>query len=188
MKLKLAIATLLAVAAVQPLQAETNPNLTEARTIVKQFASQLKGELQKAMKAGGPVNAVGVCHDKAPAIARSLSEASGWMVGRTSLKIRNTANVPTDWELKVLNDFEAKKAAGADPKALEHAEVVETNGRKEFRYMKAIPTAKVCLNCHGGDNVKPEVVAKLKALYPSDQARGFKEGDIRGAFVLKKAL
>jgi hypothetical protein len=65
-----------------------------------------------------------------------------------------------------------------------HAEFTEWEGRKVFRYMKAIPTDEICLNCHGGDTVKPEVAAKLAEFYPDDQARGFSVGDIRGAFTI----
>jgi len=32
--------------------------------------------------------------------------------------------------------------------------------------------------------VKPGIEAKLGALYPDDKARGFKVGDIRGAFSI----
>lgn len=49
--------------------------------------------------------------------------------------------------------------------------------------MKAIPTAALCVKCHG-ESIEAEVEAKLKELYPNDQARGFKEGDLRGAFTL----
>ncbi len=53
--------------------------------------------------------------------------------------------------------------------------------------MKAVPTGKVCLSCHG-ETVAPEVEQKLAELYPDDKARGYKEGDIRGAFVVVKPL
>ncbi|WP_457668803.1 Tll0287-like domain-containing protein [Thiolapillus sp.] len=188
MKTRILITALLAAGIALPAMAGNQENVMEARKVIKQFATQLKGELKKAMKEGGPVNAISVCNDKAPEITDSVSASSGWSVARTSLKPRATANSPLPWERKVMEDFEAKKAAGADPKTLDYSDVVEENGKKVFRYMKAIPTGKVCLNCHGGDNVKPEVVMRLKSLYPSDQARGFKEGDIRGAFVLKKTL
>lgn len=167
---------------------DADPNVMEARGVIKQFFGALKGELQTAMKAGGPVNAIGVCNIKAPEIAKTTSESTGWQVARTSQKIRNTANVPLPWEQAVLNDFEKRKAAGEDVKTLDFSEYVEVDGVKTFRYMKAIPTAELCLNCHGGDNVKPEVEAKLKTLYPADQARGYNQGDIRGAFVLKKKM
>ncbi len=188
MKSRILITAILATGISLPAMADSQGNVMEARKIIKQFATELKGELQTAMKEGGPVNAISACNSKAPAIATNISASSGWSVARTSLKPRATANAPLPWERKVLEEFEAKKAAGADPKTLDYSDVVEEDGKKVFRYMKAIPTAKVCLNCHGGDEVKPEVVMRLKSLYPADQARGFKEGDIRGAFVLKRTF
>jgi len=44
-----------------------------------------------------------------------------------------------------------------------------------------------CLKCHGED-IDPKVAAKLDALYPQDNARGYKVGQVRGAFTLKKKL
>ncbi|MCP4285008.1 MAG: DUF3365 domain-containing protein [Gammaproteobacteria bacterium] len=162
-------------------------NVAEAKTIIKAFFEQLKGELQTAMKAGGPVNAIKNCQLQAPSIANEMSVKSGWKVRRTSLKLRNPANTPDAWELEVLNKFEQRKAAGEDPKLIAHAEVVEQNGKSEFRFMKAIPTAELCLNCHG-ENLKPEVAAALDSHYVADKARGYKLGDIRGAFTLSKPL
>ncbi|MES9875516.1 MAG: DUF3365 domain-containing protein [Candidatus Sedimenticola sp. PURPLELP] len=162
-------------------------NTAEARGIVKGFFKNLKGELGKGMKSGGPVNAIGVCNTKAPGIARDASNESGWKVARTSLKLRNPSNQPDAWELKVLNDFEARKAAGEDPTKMEHTEVVEANGQKTFRYMKAIPTGDVCLLCHGTE-IKEPVAKKLDMLYPADKARGYSKGQLRGAFTLSKQL
>ncbi|MEJ1297544.1 MAG: DUF3365 domain-containing protein [Candidatus Sedimenticola sp. (ex Thyasira tokunagai)] len=65
--------------------------------------------------------------------------------------------------------------------------MVEVAGKKTFRYMKAIPTAELCLGCHGSE-IKPQVTQKLDALYPYDKARGLKAGDIRGVFTLSKTL
>ena len=159
----------------------------EAVGVVKSFGGPLKQALGGAMKDGGPVNAIGVCNEKAPAIAASAAKASGWEVGRTSLKLRNPNNEPDAWEMKVLKQFEERKAAGENPDAIAFGEVVEMDGKKQFRFMKAIGTADVCLNCHGA-TVKPEVAAKLDGLYPDDKARGYSKGDIRGAFTLKKNL
>lgn len=159
----------------------------EARGIVGKFAEKLKGELVTALKAEGPVKAIGVCNISAPAIAKEVS-TDGWTVSRTSLKLRNAAAAPDAWEKAALEYFDAEKAKGADPMKLERAEIVEKDGKKTFRYMKAIPTAaEPCLACHGGD-IKEPVKAKLSELYPKDQAAGYKEGDIRGAFALSKPL
>lgn len=172
------------------LHAETapDPNLAEAKAIVQEFATTLQGELQAAMTAGGPTNAIAVCQDRAPAIAADLAERTGWEVGRTSLKVRNAANnAPDAWETKVLQDFDARQAAGEDVKPMAHAEVVEGDDGQTFRFMKAIPTAQLCLACHGTE-ITPEVAAKLDERYPDDMARGYGLGEVRGAFTLAKPL
>ncbi len=51
--------------------------------------------------------------------------------------------------------------------------------------MKAIPTGPLCLACHGETLAAP-VAEKIGELYPADKATGFREGDIRGAFVVTK--
>ena len=162
--------------------------LADARKTAMTFGKALKGEVVKSMKASGPVPTITMCNHRAPQIAHEVAGASnGWDVGRTSLKIRNPNNAPDDWERDVLEAFEARKAAGEAVKQLEFAEIVDMDGRRVYRYMKAIGTEKACLNCHAA-TVKPEVEARIGELYPGDQARGFKEGDIRGAFSLKKSL
>lgn len=162
-------------------------NIDEGKGIIKAFMGDLKGELQKGMKEGGPAKTIQVCNTVAPQIAEAHSQMSGWQVARTSLKTRNPENAPDAWETAVLNEFESRKAAGEDPMKLVKAEVVEEKGRKVFRMMKAIPTAEVCTKCHGAEIAEP-LAAKLDELYPEDQARGFKVGDLRGAFTLKKPL
>lgn len=177
-----------ALAATALAQTAVDERVAEARGIVKAFGGTLKGELQAGMKAGGPVQAIDVCHTRAPQIAQELSAQHGWSVARTSLKLRNPGNAPDAWETQVLNEFEARKAAGADPNTLEYSAVVDQDGRQVYRYMKAIPTGQVCLSCHGGDAVAPQVEAKLQQWYPHDQARGYQAGDLRGAFTLTKPL
>jgi hypothetical protein len=161
--------------------------LEASRATAAEFMTSLKGELMQAMQAGGPVNAVGVCHLRAPAIAADLGALKGWQVGRTSLKVRNLANVPDEWERAALERFEQRKQDGADPATLEYYEVVEQDGKPVFRYMKAIPTAELCLTCHGA-TIDPAVAARLTELYPGDQARGYQVGDIRGAFTFIEPL
>lgn len=160
-----------------------------SRHAVKELQATLVGELQAAMKAGGPTNAIEVCHSKASDIAVELSKKNGLQLGRTSLKIRNPKNAPDAWEMKVMKDFEARKARGEDPAALEYSEVVTHHGKKEFRYMKALPVAQgaPCVLCHG-EKIEPAVMAKLKKLYPQDKATGFKLGDLRGAVTIRQPL
>jgi hypothetical protein len=160
-----------------------------SRAAVKEFAASLQGELGAAIKAGGPVSAIEVCSTKAPAIAADISKKQGWKVARTSLKLRNPKNAPDAWETKVLKEFEARKAKGENPAQMEYSEMIMGQGKHEFRYMKAIaiPENAPCLTCHG-DKIDPAVGAKLKTLYPQDQATGYKLGDIRGAFTITQPM
>jgi hypothetical protein len=172
-----------------PVHAEDTAALdAEARQIVGGFFSALKGELVAALEAGGPTQAIGVCNERAPVLANEAAAGSGWAVGRTSLKLRNPDNAPDAWETAVLRNFEARRAAGEDAQKIEFSAVVEQQGKRTFRYMKAIPTAeKPCLACHGKE-LAPQVAEKIAALYPNDQATGYAAGELRGAFTLAKPL
>ena len=161
--------------------------VAKSKAVVKEFMGQLKGELQRAMKAGGPVKAIKVCNKVAPHIAEEQSRKHGYKIARTSLKLRNKDNAPDAWETNVLKAFEDRKTKGEDVKKMAYFEVMEENGKKTFRFMKAIPTGKVCLNCHGA-KIKPEVKAELKKFYPDDKATGYKIGDIRGAFTISQPM
>jgi len=165
-----------------------NPLAEEAKALVKEFAGTLKGELEAAMKAGGPTKAVSVCQDRAPAIAKDIATRSGWEVGRVSLKARNPQlDTPDAWEQQVLTRFDQRQAAGEPVDTMAVAEVVQSDGAKQFRFMKAIPTGEPCLACHGS-SITPEVAAALDQAYPEDRARGYAVGDVRGAVSLSKTI
>ncbi|NOT71620.1 MAG: DUF3365 domain-containing protein [Hyphomicrobium sp.] len=167
---------------------DTSARIAAARAASKDLGETLKGQLVAAIKSGGPASAIPVCKTIAPAIGNETSTKHNLSIRRTSLKVRNPANAPDAFELRVLEDFVKKLEAGADPMTLEHSEVVSTNGVSEFRYMKAIPTAaEPCLACHGSD-LKPEVKAGISKLYPDDKATGFKAGDLRGAFSVTQKI
>lgn len=168
-------------------EADTAALAAEAKVIIKRFATALQGELQAAMKEGGPTAAIGVCNTKAGPIADQVSVESGWDVARTSHKLRNPDNAPDAFEQRVLDDFLARQAEGAAAEDLVHAEVVESGGTQTFRFLKAIPTAEVCTTCHGTD-IAPDIAAELDKLYPEDRAVGFTPGEMRGVFTLKKDL
>lgn len=170
-----------------PRQDMPNERIDASRAVVNDFATRLKGALVQSIERDGPIGAVEVCHTLAPQIAESASRETGWRVGRTSLMTRNVDNRPDAWEQSVLAMFAARKAAGQDPSKMESWAITEDNGQKSFRYMKAIPTASVCLTCHGSD-IDPALRARIDALYPEDRATGYREGDIRGAFTVTQPM
>jgi hypothetical protein len=177
-----ALLPLLAQAAVVA-QDDLPRRIEKARSTARDLSAQLLASLQKAMNAGGPVNAMSVCTTAAPKIAAEKSAAAQIRIRRTSLKLRQPKNAPDAWEQRQLQNFEARKAAGENPAAIEVGEFTEKSGRPVFRYMKAIPTTHICLNCHG-TQLAPDVAKKLHALYPKDRATGFATGDLRGAFTI----
>ncbi len=187
MKNRLTLASLMVCLSVASAADDEARHMQDARQLMQRFGSTLKGELQAAMKADGPVAAIKVCNSRAPQIAASLAQESGWRVARTSLKRRNPANAADDWEIATLQDFARRQAAGEDAANLVRKDVVEMNGVKTFRVMKAIATEPACTTCHGVD-IKPEVKAELDRLYVGDEARGYQSGDIRGAFTFSKPL
>lgn len=159
----------------------------EASKMIADFSTQLKVALQSSMQSGGPVAAIETCNLQAPIIAANLNQEGAWQIARTSLLPRNPDNTPDDWEKSVLDRFEHLKTNGTSIAKLNYSEVIELDGKSTYRYMQAIPTGALCLKCHG-DAIAPDVKEKIDSLYPADQAVGFKEGDIRGAFSLKKVL
>lgn len=169
-------------------EAELQERIAETRAAIEQFATTLQGELVAAMEEGGPTQAIEVCNQRAPEIAGEISAETGWEVGRTSLKIRNPDNSPDEWERIQLEHFEAQRAEGtpADELAPRH-EVVQDEDGARFRFMAAIPTGGNCLACHGSD-IDSDVKHALERLYPEDQATGFSEGDVRGAFTITQEM
>jgi len=161
--------------------------LSLSREVSKQLGTQLKSKLVGAMKSAGPEAAIAVCNLQAIDITEEISNKNNLEVGRTALKIRNPSNQPDAWEIKQLRWFAAQNDSGADIKTLEAHEVIKEDGKKIFRYMKAIPMQEPCMLCHGTELVPP-VEETIKSLYPQDQATGFEIGQIRGAFTVKVAL
>jgi hypothetical protein len=160
---------------------------TNYRAAVKELGGTLKAKLVEAIKSGGPIAALEVCHTKAAEIAQSASEKLGFSIGRVSLKNRNQHNVPDAWEKTVLDSFAKRVAQGEDKTKMEHYELLEQDGQKVVRYMKAVFVESGCLTCHGEKIPKP-IQTELNKLYPDDKAVNYKEGDLRGAFTVKEIL
>lgn len=161
-----------------------NNLLSLSRKVVKQFGAEMKGELRSSLKTGGPLNAISVCSQKAPAIADSISQRENLKIGRTSLRTRNPDNAPDIWEQKTLESFVQRSTIGEDVGEMEHYEVMTLDGQKVFRYMKAIPAGEPCLTCHG-QQIQPDLKAELDILYPKDLSTGFALGEIIGAFSIR---
>ena len=145
--------------------------------------------VQEEIEKGSYHGAIAACNDKAPKMAAAASQNTGWAIRRVSLKNRNPKAVPDAWEQAALEDFDRRRAAGENGAMLEKAEIVAEGDKRTRRYMKALPTQGLCLNCHGTeDKIDAKVKARLTELYPNDKATGYSEGQIRGALTVKRPL
>jgi cytochrome c551/c552 len=162
-----------------------------SRGIANELISQLGQKLKGAIASDGPVAAVSVCKETAPAIAKSLSARHGALVSRVGTRARNAnMGVPNAWQKDALGDFDARLAKGEKPADLEYWKVVDMgNGQRELRYAKAIVTQQLCVTCHGkAEDIPAPLLEKIRAEYPRDQATGYSVGQLRGAVVVAQPL
>ncbi|MFM9939711.1 MAG: DUF3365 domain-containing protein [Hyphomicrobiaceae bacterium] len=173
----------------QPIPATTEAAVAAEKAAIGELADRLKDFLGTALKQQGALGAVGVCQSIALPTTAGIGEQRGLSIRRTSLRVRNPANAPDDFERRALEAFTASVGAGADPSTLTVSQVViDPAGKRILRFMKAIPMAEQpCSTCHG-TNIAPDVARTIQALYPQDAATGFKPGDVRGAFSVTKAI
>ncbi|MEQ1698255.1 MAG: DUF3365 domain-containing protein [Hyphomicrobiaceae bacterium] len=178
----LTVAAISTASAEVPVPAAQEKAAASAKAAIGDLAGRLKEALSTALKEKGPEGALDVCKSVAPQAAKAAGEQHKLTIKRTALKVRNSANGPDEFEARILADFMAKANAGTDVQTLAYSQVFESGGAKQLRFMKAIPMAEQpCAVCHGAQ-VKPELLEKIRALYPQDQATGFVPGQMRGAF------
>lgn len=135
----------------------------------------LKKQLKQSLIAGmqnGPLSAISICKNEAPAIAASLS-VDGVDIGRTSHRLRNPANSAPEWVDPILKEYLSAESDRA-PK------VVSMENNRQG-YIEPIVVAPLCLACHG-ETLAPDVAAHINEAYPEDEATGFGVGDLRGVY------
>lgn len=149
-----------------------------ATKLTEQFSTTLKSELMAAINAGGVASAVDVCSKRAPEIAKSFA-GSGWSIRRVSTRSRNPENIADSAAAIMLRRF-ARDTTNPIISVVERVE-----GQHIYTMYKPIYVADLCLNCHGdASKFDPQLVQALARNYPSDQATGYKVGDLRGLFVV----
>lgn len=149
--------------------------------IVKSASEKLSGTLMSKMKEGGATEAIGFCHQSALPITKKMGAYHDVEIKRTSLKIRNPENLPSEEELKVLLYYEDKLVEG---KELNPLVSLDPSGRPS--YYAPIRVQKKCLMCHGTpkQEVSSAIDSILKVKYPEDLAIGYNEGDLRGIWSI----
>jgi len=163
--------------------------LVESRKTAQEFMQTLGGTLKKQIELGGVESAISVCKQVAPALASEYSK-NGRVVKRVSLKARNVMQgTPDTWENGVLNSFELGQQQGKPLAEMEFTQITSDADGRWFRYMKAIPTQAMCLQCHGQPaDISLNVRKLLLQEYPEDNAVGYSIGQVRGAISIRHRL
>ncbi len=141
-----------------------------AKAALEPFKSSLKAELGAALSAS-PEQAVAVCAERAPSLARQASK-DGVVVGRSAQKLRNAGNAAPEWVAPLMDELSRARPDGATSRL-----ATLPDGKRG--YVEAVRVGPQCLTCHG-EAVTPSVSAAIEARYPKDAARGFRAGDFRG--------
>jgi len=153
--------------------AALRPAIQHADLIVAAIQNATSSELTRELTAGGPGDAIQVCHLSATTIIHRIGREEGIAAGRTSARLRVPSNAPRPWAAPVVRQYADSKASSIE------GVVVDLGDR--VGVMRPVAHRAVCSACHGVEKeLNPRVRAELKDRYPKDQAIGFRDGDLRG--------
>jgi hypothetical protein len=166
----------------QPLSEKEKSEYTErGKEIASGVFSTLSAQLTHQMKTGGTIEAIPYCSVTAVPLTEELAANQGVVIKRSSDKIRNSKNNPTDRERAILAEFKTQLDSGSEILPL-----VELDADGNPHFYAPIRLQEKCLACHGevGKSVTQQTHEVLRRLYPEDQALGYKEGDLRGLWSI----
>ena len=150
---------------------------------IDRLAVAMVNEVRGALASGSAEDAVDMCHLK------GLSTEGGSLPGMprisavklTSLKVRSPDNTPDDADKLALASIDRTMAAGDAPPKILLQRVTLPDSAPEWRVYKPLGLTTNCLVCHGNPADQSAALrAKLHALYPDDQATGYKAHEWRG--------
>ncbi len=156
--------------------------LARGKELALSTFSAMSSELLAAMQRGGVEEAARYCNLAAYPLVDSLSKVHEADIRRTSLKVRNPKNKPTEAEQQQLLAFQQLFEAGSPM-----APVVRPVDANTVAFYAPIQIQPLCLQCHGkmGETLKEADYAVIKELYPEDAAIGYSEGDLRGIWSIR---
>lgn len=160
---------------------EKNEYITKGKEVTQASFKELSGQLSTQMKEGGLAQAIPFCNVQALPITHLLEEKFNVTIKRTSDKLRNSKNEPTNRELEIILEY---KSSLANKKKL--APIVELDNNNKKHFYAPITLKADCLVCHGKlhENVNAKTDSIIKSFYPNDKATGYVEGDVRGIWSI----
>ncbi|MUU77475.1 c-type heme family protein [Winogradskyella endarachnes] len=150
--------------------------LKYALTTKAVLGKNLMGTIQQK----GVLEALKFCNAQAYPLTDSMAVVHNAKIKRVTDKPRNQQNTANSEELIYINNFKTAIANNEEPKPL----VKEFNNNIKVYY--PITTNTMCLQCHGKPNetIDELTLAKIKTLYPMDEAVGYSENEVRGIWSI----
>ncbi|WP_103663785.1 c-type heme family protein [Gracilimonas amylolytica] len=162
-------------------ETEQTEYLEKGQDLATETQKVLGSNLMKAINEGGPINALEFCNIQAYPLTDSMATALKAHITRVTDKPRNQANIDNKDELTYIASFKEKLGAGEQVSP----DISVMDGKVTGYY--PIITNQMCMQCHGSENdqINEETLAKIKELYPNDQATGYGAGELRGIWVVE---
>ncbi len=138
-------------------------------------------KLHQLVKQKGPEYAVEFCSKDADRLTDSVSSVLGLKIRRLAKKYRNPDNETLGKDSLIFKKY-ILDWLGHQP--LKEQIIIDRDGHPV--YYNPIKVKHFCLTCHGepGKTMNPDLAEKIKKHYPNDKAIGFKEGQLRGMWVI----
>ncbi len=157
--------------------------LERGKAIAGQAFALLSTNLGQALVTGGITNALPYCSEKAYPLTELVAATNQVRLQRLTHKARNPTNKVAGAELEILRQFKMALDRGEKPPPI----VRPASADLVVFYAPIVITNPLCLQCHGvpGVDLQPATSALLAQLYPTDEATGFKLGDLRGMWRIE---
>lgn len=183
------VALALSAAACEPrAELPAEADIQAARKAAVTFDIRMKREITDRLERGEDPVAVYLAYaDNVPGWGVDISNTGKIDFSRTAITVRNPANSPDAWETRQMELFNFMADAGQDPEGFEVAEIVSEGNERVFRWMRPTVVGEACMTCHG-EAVSDRIKLLLGQEYPLDDALGYSEGQLGGAYSVRKVL
>jgi uncharacterized protein DUF3365 len=183
------LAGALLAAACQPEFEQPKPaDLNAARQAALDFDRRMQLQIIDRLDRGeDPVALYLAYTDHVPGWAKEISDTNKFDFSRTSLDPRNPTAAADTWETQKMQEFAYMADTGLDPATFESAEILQEGDAKVFRWIRPMQMGEHCLACHG-EHVDSRIKQLLAQEYPDDAAIGYFEGQVGGAYSVRKVL
>lgn len=150
----------------------------KGEAVAAQAFGVLSSRLGQAIAEAGHTNAITFCSVHGLALTSAVGVTNDVVLRRVTHRPRSSRNRADANELALIRHYQREIAQGRALRA-----VVTTNKAAYFTYYSPIVlNLPLCLSCHGqpGTDISSATLEQIKKSYPTDEATGFKLGQVRG--------